>query len=62
MTSTNEPVVSSDFIGEKHTCVFDELAGIMTSPKYVKLFAGYDNEWGYSCKTLDLIMYISQAK
>lgn len=51
---TDEPVVSSDFIGDPHTCIFDEKAGIMLSPTFVKLIAWYDNEWGYSNKCLDL--------
>ncbi len=51
---TDEPVVSSDFIGDAHTCIFDEKAGIMISPTFVKLVAWYDNEWGYSNKCLDL--------
>ncbi len=51
---TDEPVVSSDFIGDAHTCIFDEKAGIMLSPTFVKLVAWYDNEWGYSNKCLDL--------
>lgn len=51
---TDAPVVSSDFIGDYHTCIFDEKAGIMISPTFVKLVAWYDNEWGYSCKCLDL--------
>ena len=51
---TDEPVVSSDFIGDYHTCIFDEKAGIMMSPTFVKLVAWYDNEYGYSCKCLDL--------
>lgn len=51
---TDEPVVSSDFIGDSHTCIFDEKAGIMLSPNFVKLVAWYDNEWGYSNKCLDL--------
>ncbi len=50
-----QPLVSSDFIGNKHTCIFDAKAGIMLSPKFVKLVAWYDNEYGYSCKLLDLI-------
>ena len=56
---TDEPVVSSDFIGDKHTCIFGEKAGIMISPTFVKLVAWYDNEWGYSNKCLDLaaVMY-----
>ena len=51
---TDEPVVSSDFVGDVHTCIFDEKAGIMLSPNFVKLVAWYDNEWGYSNKCLDL--------
>lgn len=51
---TDEPLVSSDFVGDKHTCIFDEKAGIMLSPTFVKLVAWYDNEYGYSCKCLDL--------
>ena len=51
---TNQPLVSSDFVGDYHTCIFDEKAGIMISPTFVKLVAWYDNEWGYSNKCLDL--------
>lgn len=55
---TDEPVVSSDFIHDKRTSIFDCKAGIMLSPNFVKLVAWYDNEWGYSNKTLDLIEHI----
>ena len=55
---TEEPVVSSDFIGDPRTCIFDVNAGIMLSPKFVKLVAWYDNEWGYSNKLVDLCSYI----
>lgn len=55
---TEDSVVSSDFIGESHTSVFDVNAGIMISPTFVKLIAWYDNEWGYSCKTVDLAVHI----
>ena len=55
---TDEPVVSSDFIGDSHTCIFDEKAGIMLSPNFVKLVAWYDNEWGYSNKCLDLASHM----
>ncbi len=57
---TDKPVVSSDFIGESNTCVFDVNAGIMISPTFVKLVAWYDNEWGYSNKTVDLAWQICQ--
>ena len=55
---TEEPVVSSDFIGDSRTCIFDINAGIMLSPTFVKLVAWYDNEWGYSNKLVDLCAYI----
>ena len=55
---TDEPVVSSDFVGDYHTCIFDEKAGIMLSPNFVKLVAWYDNEWGYSNKCLDLASHM----
>lgn len=55
---TDDAVVSSDFIGDKRTSIFDVNAGIMISPTFVKLVAWYDNEWGYSNKTVDLACYI----
>lgn len=61
MSWTEDKVVSSDFIGEEHTCVFDVEAGIMLNPKFVKLFAWYDNEWGYSNKVVDLAQHISKG-
>ncbi len=61
LTWTDDKVVSSDFIGEEHTCVFDVEAGIMISPTFVKLVAWYDNEWGYSNKLVDLAQYITKG-
>lgn len=52
---TEEPVVSSDFINEKRTSVFDANAGIMLNEHFVKLVSWYDNEIGYSNKVVDLI-------
>lgn len=52
---TDEDVVSSDFIGEARTSVFDAKAGIALTDKFVKVVSWYDNEWGYSNKVLDLI-------
>ena len=57
---TDEPVVSSDFIGESCTSIFDAQAGIQLNDNFVKLISWYDNEWGYSCKVLDLISHISK--
>lgn len=55
---TEDAVVSSDMTGVVQTCVFDASAGIMLNPTFVKLVAWYDNEWGYSCKVLDLIEHM----
>ena len=55
---TDDAVVSSDFIGDKRTSIFDVNAGIMISPTFVKLVAWYDNEWSYSNKTVDLACHI----
>lgn len=58
---TEDEVVSSDFIGESATCVFDSKAGIALNDNFVKLVAWYDNEWGYSCKTLDLALLMAKV-
>lgn len=55
---SEDALVSQDIIGEVNTCVFDANAGIMLNPTFVKLVAWYDNEWGYSCKVLDLIEHM----
>ncbi len=59
---TDQPVVSTDFIGDPRISIFDAEAGIMLNPTFVKLVAWYDNEWGYSNKILDLISYMSSVK
>lgn len=59
---TEEAVVSSDFLGEVNTSVFDANAGIMLNPNFVKLVAWYDNEWGYSCKVVDLIVHMASVR
>ncbi|HEX3470676.1 MAG TPA: type I glyceraldehyde-3-phosphate dehydrogenase [Silvibacterium sp.] len=56
---TEDDVVSTDIIGESYSCVFDAKAGIALNDHFVKLIAWYDNEWGYSCKVLDLIMHMA---
>jgi glyceraldehyde 3-phosphate dehydrogenase len=58
---TEDPVVSSDFIHDSHTSIFDASAGISLNDSFVKLIAWYDNEWAYSCKVVDLINYIAEA-
>ena len=59
---TEDKVVSSDFIGEYCTSVFDADAGIALSDNFVKLVTWYDNEWGYSCKLVDLVRYMDSVK
>lgn len=59
---TEDEVVSSDFIGDSRTSIFDAKAGIMLNPNFVKVVAWYDNEWGYSSKLLDMIAYMNTVK
>jgi glyceraldehyde 3-phosphate dehydrogenase len=59
---TEESVVSSDFIGEEKTSIFDAEAGISLNNHFVKVVSWYDNEWGYSCKLLDLIAHMDTVK
>ncbi len=59
---TEDEVVSSDFIGDPRTSIFDAKAGISLNDNFVKVVAWYDNEWGYSCKLLDLTAYMSTVK
>ena len=57
----DEPVVSSDFINDEHTSIFDATAGIQLTDTFVKLVAWYDNEWGYSHKLVDLAVYMASV-
>ncbi|GBE04161.1 glyceraldehyde-3-phosphate dehydrogenase A [bacterium BMS3Abin09] len=56
---TEDQVVSTDFLGESRTSVFDANAGIALNDNFVKLVSWYDNEWGYSNKVIDLISFIA---
>jgi len=58
MAYTEDSVVSSDFNGDPHTCIFDAKAGIQLNDTFVKLVAWYDNEWGYSNKVIDLTEHV----
>jgi len=58
---TEDQVVSSDFVGETCSTVFDAEAGIMLTPTFVKLVSWYDNEWGYSTRLVDLIGFMAVA-
>ena len=57
---TEDSVVSSDFIGESCTSIFDAGAGISLNDNFVKLVSWYDNEWGYSCKLIDLTRHMKK--
>ena len=59
MEYVEDPVVSSDFINDPHTSIFDATAGISLTDTFVKLVAWYDNEWGYSNKLVDLAIYMA---
>jgi glyceraldehyde 3-phosphate dehydrogenase len=59
---TDEDVVSSDFIGDTHSSIFDQKAGIALTDDFVKLVSWYDNEAGYSTRVLDLIEHMDSQK
>ena len=55
---TDEEVVSSDFIGDRHSSIFDAGSGIELNSRFFKLVSWYDNEWGYSNRCVDLVKYM----
>lgn len=59
---TEEEVVSTDFIGDTRSSIFDAKAGIQLNPTFVKIVAWYDNEYGYSHRVVDLIKYIASKE
>merc|ERR1711970_1715351 len=56
---TEDQVVSTDFVGDQHSSIFDAKAGIMLSSTFVKLVSWYDNEYGYSNRVIDLIKFMA---
>jgi glyceraldehyde 3-phosphate dehydrogenase len=58
---TEDAVVSTDFIHDKRTSIFDAEAGIALNSNFVKLVSWYDNEWGYSNKLIDLIIHMAEV-
>lgn len=58
---TNDEVVSSDFIGNPHSAIFDKKAGIQLSPTFRKVVAWYNNEWEFSNKLVDFIAHIAKV-
>ncbi|KZT37690.1 glyceraldehyde 3-phosphate dehydrogenase [Sistotremastrum suecicum HHB10207 ss-3] len=57
---TEDAVVSTDFVGDEHSSIFDASAGISLNKNFVKLVAWYDNEWGYSKRVCDLLVYAAE--
>ncbi|KAG2706757.1 hypothetical protein I3760_05G117400 [Carya illinoinensis] len=58
---TEDDVVSSDFVGDSRSSIFDAKAGIALNENFVKLVSWYDNEWGYSTRVVDLIVHIASV-
>ncbi|MBU1106250.1 MAG: type I glyceraldehyde-3-phosphate dehydrogenase [Candidatus Riflebacteria bacterium] len=56
---TEDSVVSTDFLGDSHSSIFDAGAGISLNDNFVKVVSWYDNEWGYSCRVLDLLLHMA---
>jgi glyceraldehyde 3-phosphate dehydrogenase len=52
---TADPIVSTDIVGNMHSCIFDSSETMVMNNRMVKVFGWYDNEWGYSCRVVDLI-------
>jgi len=55
---TEEELVSTDFIHDSRSSIFDSEASIILNPNFIKLISWYDNEWGYSCRVVDLALHV----
>ena len=56
---SDEPLVSADFIRDSHSSIFDSLSTMMIGDHTAKVLAWYDNEWGYSCRVVDLVRHVA---
>jgi len=59
---SEDPLVSADFIGADHSSIVDGLSTMVMGDKQVKVIAWYDNEWGYSCRVVDLVRHVSELQ
>jgi glyceraldehyde 3-phosphate dehydrogenase len=59
---TDEEVVSTDFRGDSRSSIFDAGAGMELNPNFFKVVSWYDNEWGYSCRVVDLMISMAQKE
>lgn len=62
LATTDQQLVSSDFIGSHYSCIFDKLAGIALNRRFYKLIAWYDNEMGYAQRVVDLLEYMASKE
>ncbi|CAL5338634.1 unnamed protein product [Camellia sinensis] len=62
MGYTEDDVVSTDFVGDSRSCIFDAKVGIALNEHFVKLIAWYDNEWGYSSRVVVLIVHMASVQ
>jgi glyceraldehyde 3-phosphate dehydrogenase len=58
---TEEPLVSSDFIGDSHSSTFDATITQMIGDRFAKVFSWYDNEWGFSCRMVELSQLVAKT-
>ena len=59
---TEDDLVSTDFVGDNRSSIFDAKAGIALNANFVKLVSWYDNEWGYSTRVVDLIVHMANSQ
>lgn len=59
---TEEPLVSNDFTGNEHSAIIDGLSTMVIGERQLKVLAWYDNEWGYSCRVVDLVKHVLECK
>ncbi len=55
----DEPLVTADFAGNPASCIFDSLCTMVVDGRLVKIVGWYDNEWGYSCRCVDLLKLLA---